>query len=96
MSACKKDLIAMVANDTGFTKKDVRIVVDSVFENIAKVLMSGTNLNITGFGKFYTNVVQGRTGRNPYDGKEYTVATNRYPKFTSSKNFRELVKGAGL
>ncbi|MBK9332515.1 MAG: HU family DNA-binding protein [Ignavibacteria bacterium] len=48
----KKELIKIIAEDTGFKKSKCRSAVNTSFELISKELMSGKDIFINGFGKF--------------------------------------------
>lgn len=48
----KKELIKIIAEDTGLKKSKCRSAVETSFELITKELMSGKDIFINGFGKF--------------------------------------------
>ena len=58
----KKELIAAIAEKTGFTKKDSELVLDAAMETIENELVSGGSVKLIGFGSF---AVVDRNPRKP-------------------------------
>lgn len=52
----KNELIRIVAEETGVTKKDAKAVFNSIFSQIEKEMGSGGKVILTGFGTFETAV----------------------------------------
>ena len=50
----KKELIGIVAEETGVTKKDAKAVFNSIFSQIEKEMWNGGKVILTGFGTFET------------------------------------------
>jgi len=50
----KKELIGIVAEETGVTKKDAKAVFNSIFSQIEKEMGNGGKVILTGFGTFET------------------------------------------
>ena len=61
----KADLVAKVADKTGFKKKDAEMALDAVLETIEEALVAGDSVRLIGFGTFETRSRKARTGRNP-------------------------------
>ena len=87
----KNDMIAKVAGDLGYTKKDVTAVVDKVCEVIANAVASGDTVKIAGFGTFSVSERSERQGRNPQTGETITIAASKSPKFKAAKAFKDVV-----
>ena len=69
-----KDLVTEVSKKTGFTKRDIQLVITTTFETIAhEVLEEGDSVTIAGFGSFKPKEVKGvvRIGPKANRGKEY-------------------------
>ncbi len=64
----KSELISVVAEKTGFTKKDTEKVVNAVFDGIGEALAKGDKVQIIGFGTFDVRDRKEREGRNPATG----------------------------
>lgn len=87
----KKDLIAAVATQTDYAKKDVEIVVDAVFAQIEQSLVNREKVSIAGFGDFEARQRNARTGRNPQTGEPVEIAAKRVPAFKPKKALKDAV-----
>ncbi|HAA37577.1 MAG TPA: DNA-binding protein [Firmicutes bacterium] len=88
----KSDLIGVVAEKTGMTKKDIEKVVNAVFDGIAESLTKGDKVQIIGFGTFDVRDRKEREGRNPATGETITIPAAKVPVFKAGKALRESVK----
>ena len=61
----KAELIAAVAEKTGFTKKDAEGAVNATINVIEEALINGEKVQLIGFGTFEVRERKARTGRNP-------------------------------
>lgn len=87
----KTEFVNRVAEKTGITKKDAKLIVDSVFSTVADVLTTGDSVNMTPFGKFETVTRAARTGRNPQTGGELQIPQKQAVKFKPSGGLKDLV-----
>lgn len=85
----RSDMIAEVAELTGFRKKDVEKTVAAVFDVIGDALVSDGKVLISGFGTFESRVRGEHEGRNPYTGEAMTVAPSHRVSFSSGKALKE-------
>ncbi|MBS4750670.1 DNA-binding protein [Granulicatella sp. zg-ZJ] len=90
--ANKAELVERVANETGFTKKDVAITVDALFESIQEILAAGQKVQIIGFGNFEVRERAARKGRNPQTGEEIEIKASKVPGFKAGKALKDAVK----
>ena len=88
----KVELVAKVAEDLGFTKKDVTAVVDAVLDTVVDTVASGDDVKIVGFGTFSVTKRDAREGRNPQTGETIAIAASKTPKFKAGKSFKDAVK----
>lgn len=88
----KKELINVVTETAGLTKKDVAVVVDAVFDTIAEALKKGESVNISGHGKYEVRERAARKGRNPQTGEEMEIPASKVPAFKPAKSLRDAVK----
>ncbi|NLP37348.1 MAG: HU family DNA-binding protein [Firmicutes bacterium] len=88
----KSELISVVAEKTGMTKKDTEKVVNSVFEGISESLAKGDKVQIIGFGTFEVRERKAREGRNPATGEPITIPAAKVPVFKAGKALKESVK----
>lgn len=89
----KKDLVAQVAEQEGFTKKDTEAVVDAFIEAVKDSLVAGNAVQLTGFGKFEVVESASRAGRNPQTGEELHIPSKNRPKFRAGKGLKEAIAG---
>lgn len=88
----KTEMIRKVAEKIeGATKKDIAVVVDTVFETIKEAMSSGEKVSIAGFGNFEVVERAARMARNPRTGEEISIAASKAPKFKAGKLLKESV-----
>ena len=91
----KEILASEVTNKIeGSTKKDIKLVVETVFETIADALVAGEKVSIPGFGTFEVTDRAARKARNPQTGEEIDVPASKAPKFKAAKALKDAVKNA--
>lgn len=74
----KADLIEKVQAVHGdLSKRQVALVVDAVFENLAKGIRKDKRFSMPGFGTFVVKKRAGRVGRNPQTGVEIKIAPTK-------------------
>ena len=91
-----KEIFASVAEDCGFTQKDVKLVIDSFFEKLSSGvagLEEKEKISVPGFGAWTIVNKPARTARNPKTGEAVQVAPCTKVKFKPAKEFRDLVNG---
>jgi len=93
-NATKHDLIVGVSKSTGLTQADTKIVVEELLETIAKNLESGKNIEIRGFGTFYTRIRKPRPARNPKTGEVVPLHKRVVPLFKYSNEFKGSISDA--
>lgn len=88
----KSELIeAVAAKITNFSRRDVEIIVDTLFESMAQSLSSGDKVEIRGFGSFKIKERDGRQGRNPKSGENIFIDAKKVPFFKAGKEIRERI-----
>ena len=87
----KTELIAVVAEKSGITKKDAERVVSATFETISAQLMKGEKVQLSGFGIFEVKAREARVGRNPHTKEEIQIPASRQPAFKASKALKQKV-----
>lgn len=65
----KKDYIDRISEKTGYTKKDVNVVVSELFDLMAQDLKNQESITITNFGTFDVTKTKAMNVYSPYDGK---------------------------
>ncbi len=88
----KQDLVGLVAEKTGLSKKESEAAVTTIIEGIADVLAKGGKVQLVGFGTFEVRHRQARDGRNPSTGETIKIAASKVPVFKAGKALKEMVK----
>ncbi len=96
MTLTKADLIQQVYDQhEGITKMQATDSVE-VFLSISKnSLISGSDLLLSGFGKFNVRDKKLRRGRNPQTGEDLMLDARRVVTFSPSGILRDKVNGSG-
>ncbi|MFQ5596723.1 MAG: integration host factor subunit beta [Nitrospiria bacterium] len=83
------DTISQQYND--LTRRQVEILVNTVFQSIKETLANGDKIEIRGFGSFRLRHRRMREGRNPKTGEVVTVPPKKVPFFKAGKELKALV-----
>ncbi|HET9300906.1 MAG TPA: HU family DNA-binding protein [Candidatus Polarisedimenticolaceae bacterium] len=95
----KAELVDQVVQKTGLPLRDVRTIVDAIFDPdpnlglIAAELKNGSKVAISGFGTFEARERKERTGRNPHTGEAVNIPATRAPAFKAGKPLKESLRG---
>jgi len=81
----KADIVEIVFEKVGFSKKDVSAVIEEIFETVKTTLESGEKVKVSGFGNFTIRQKRARRGRNPQTGNEITIDQRRVMTFKASQ-----------
>lgn len=84
----KKDLVGTIAEETGLTQADAKIVVEELLETIAEILEDENSIEIRGFGTFYSKVRKPRPARNIRTGEVVPLKKRVVPLFRFSSDLR--------
>ena len=87
----KTELVAVVAEKSGITKKDAERVVSATFETITAQLMKGEKVQISGFGIFEVKEREARVGRNPRTKEAIEIPASKAPSFKPSKALKDTI-----
>ena len=89
----KGQLVDQMVETTGLNKRDVKAVVDGVFNHISEHLKRGDKVQVTGFGSFEVRERKARQGVNPSTGDKIDIAASKAPAFKAGKSLKDSVKG---
>jgi len=91
----KSELIARLAQRfPQLVAKDTEYAVKMVLDAMTQALVSGSRIEIRGFGSFGLNYRPPRVGRNPKSGERVQVPEKYVPHFKAGKELRERVDAA--
>ncbi|MAF13544.1 MAG: DNA-binding protein [Parcubacteria group bacterium] len=90
----KAELIDVISEKVGISKKETEDVLDTLTNTIIKKLQDGEEVTLTGFGAFSARTRKGRVGVNPRNPSEkIDIPSVVVPKFKAGKNLKEALKG---
>lgn len=84
----KAELVEIISQETGVSKKDTGIVVNLIMENIGQALVQGDKVEVRGFGSFKVKTRNSRLARNPRTGDSVDVPVKRVPYFKASNELK--------
>ena len=89
----KAELIEVISQKVGISRKEAESSVDTLTETIIEKLKAGEEVTLTGFGAFSARTRKGRTGVNPRNPSEkIEIPSVVVPKFKAGKNLKEALK----
>lgn len=89
----KSELIDQVADRAALSKNDASRAVDAMLATVEDALRRGSEVSVSGFGKFHVSERGARRGVNPRTGEPIQIAPSRVPRFTAGSNLKSAVKG---
>jgi DNA-binding protein HU-beta len=89
----KSELVDQVADRAQLTKQDALRAVDALVGTIEDALRRGSEVSVSGFGKFHFSERGARMGVNPRTGERIQIAASRVPRFTAGSGLKSAVKG---
>lgn len=87
----KADLIELVANKTGTSKRQAEDCLDIAIGAITKSVAKGEKVTLVGFGTFQRRDRRARKGRDPRTGAEINIPAKKVPAFSAGKQFKTAV-----
>ena len=94
MTLTKADLVLEVyKNHEGMTKVQASEAIEAILRIGKDCLIGGSDLLLSGFGKFNVKDKDERKGRNPQTGETLILNSRRVVTFSASKILRNRVNG---
>ena len=88
----KNELVAAIAEEGAFTKKDAETGLNAVIAAITEALAEGEKVQLIGFGTFETKERAAREGRNPrVPGETIKIPACKAPAFKAGKALKDAV-----
>lgn len=88
----KAEIIENIYDQTGVNKKDIHIVLDSIFDEIKKALIEDKIVELRGFGTFEIRTRKGREkAHNPKTGEIVVVNSHGVAVFRPGKELKKSV-----
>jgi integration host factor subunit alpha len=89
MTLKKADMVDLIAERNGFTKKQSTEILQTLIEIIKSTLASGEDVLVSGFGKFRVQNKGLRKGRNPATGEPLMLDARKIITFKCSEVLRD-------
>jgi len=93
MTLTKDVLIEMIRDKVGYPVKEAKEILEMILEELKMKLEDGTEVKISGFGKWSVKEKRSRPGRNPHTGSKIEISARRVVTFSPSDKLRESVNG---
>ena len=87
----RSTLSEAVFKNVGLSRNESANLVDSVFSEILKSLISGDDVKISSFGTFVVRKKKERIGRNPKTGQEVPITARSVVTFRASNVLKSKV-----
>ncbi|VFP79673.1 HU family DNA-binding protein [Candidatus Erwinia haradaeae] len=88
----KTQLLEIVAEKAAVSKRQAKITLEVILEEITQSLKNSDNVRLMGFGTFKIRQRGERICRNPKTGKVIYISSVKVPIFISSKSLKDSVK----
>ncbi len=89
----KTDLVELIYERVGVSKKEAGEAVNAVLEIIKDSLRRGEKVKISGFGSFIVNQKRARRGRNPQTGDPIIIDSRCVLSFKASEVLKQRLCG---
>ncbi|RMF45353.1 MAG: integration host factor subunit beta [Planctomycetota bacterium] len=87
----KKEIVRTIADKTGLTQQDVKLVVQLTFEGIIDTLIEEGRVELRNFGVFQVKSRRARKARNPQTGRQVDVPEKYVVTFKPGKMMDDRV-----
>jgi DNA-binding protein HU-beta len=88
----KEEMIGMMAEKSGISKRQASDALEAFMNGIESQLKSGQKVSFSGFGTFAVSERKARKGRNPQTGATISIPATRVPVFRAGKNLKEAIR----
>lgn len=89
----KRRLVQLLADaNPHLTRRDIEIIVTTIFDEITAALSRGDRVEVRGFGTFAVKKRDARLGRNPRTGDRIAVSEKHHPFFKTGKRLHDRLQ----
>jgi DNA-binding protein HU-beta len=88
----KADLVDVVAEKTGLTKKDAAAALEAALGAVVASLKRGDKVQLTGFGTFEVRERKARKGKNLRTGATIDIPASKVPAFKAGKTLKDTIR----
>jgi DNA-binding protein HU-beta len=91
----KSEIVALMAQSAGITKKAAGAVLNSIVGAVHESLKKAdSKIRIADLGTFSVTKRKARAGVNPRTGKKITIPAMKVPRFSASRALKEAAKAS--
>ncbi len=87
----KNDLLTVMVEKSGLTKKDATAALDAFVASVEDALKKGDKVTLVGFGTFEVRQRAARTGVNPQTKKPVKIKASKAPAFKAGKALKDAL-----
>ncbi|GEM81862.1 HU family DNA-binding protein [Meiothermus hypogaeus] len=87
----KTQIVEHIQTQTGLSKKQAHLALEATLLAIKTNLSEGREVQISGFGTFYTRARAARAGTHPGSGEAIQIPAQTVARFRPGKSLREAV-----
>ena len=87
----KAQLVEQIAEKSELSRREAEQAVDAALQTIEEELARGSEITLTGFGKFHVADRGARQGRNPQTGEPIQIKASRVPRFSAGAKLKQVV-----
>ena len=91
-SVIKADVISEIATQTGISRADVRLTVETLIQTIKEALTKGEKVHFRGFGSFGVQKRARKVARNIAQNTALIIDEHYVPSFKPAQAFAKKVK----
>jgi nucleoid DNA-binding protein len=89
----RDDMAVNLSKEVGLRRREARVVIDRIFEDMARCLARGESIALRGFGTFRTRKQKARLARNPRKPEiEVRVPERKVVHFKAARKLNQMVK----
>ena len=88
----KKDLVSVIASNTGLEKVTIEKTVEAFMETVKESMVTGKNVYLRGFGSFVVKKRAKKTARNISKNTTIIIPSHNIPTFKPSEVFVRMVE----
>ena len=90
----KSEFVDQVAEAANLSRQEAGRAVDAVLTTIEDTLRRGSDVTLSGFGKFHVAERGARQGVHPRTGAAIQIAASKVPRFTAGSGLKKAVRGS--
>ena len=87
----KAQLVSAMAMESGLTKKESEIALNSFMKVVADELKKGEKVQLVGFGSFDNVQRAEKAGRNPRTQEPLVIQATKVVKFKAGKDLKKFI-----